>query len=201
MTSPKPKVAVVVPSGDLVHSRFMVCLVSLFQYSQDKFDLVIINSRSSLIGTGRQMGVDMAVQRGCEYVLFLDSDMVFPHTLLEELHAHQYPVVGATYVRRFLPTSWTHQEFKTPPYLGEGLRPVSRLPLGATLIYLPALKDWEKPYFRCTYPGDGTESGEDYYFCDHIKSDGHEVLLDAELSKRMGHIGVYVYTHHDLGDN
>lgn len=194
----KPKVGVVVPSGDMVHSKFMVCLVSLFQYSLDKFDMVIINPRSSLVATGRQMGVDIAVKRGCEYILFLDSDMVFPYTLLETLYNLNLDVVGATYVKRVLPTSWNHQELEGEPTLGRGLRPVSRLPLGATLINLKVFEGWEKPYFRCTYPGDGTEAGEDYYFCDEVWRRGEVVWLDADISKLLGHIGTYVHTYHDV---
>ena len=209
----KPKVGVVVPSGDHVHSKFMVNLVSLFQYSLDKFDMVIINPRSSLIGTGRQMGVDIAVKRGCEYVLFLDSDMVFPYTLLERLYERGEPVVGATYVKRILPTSWNHTELNGTPELGTGLREVSRLPLGATLIDLSVLESrtrdgadaqgaWQKPYFRCEYPQEGPEAGmergEDYYFCDEVRAKGGKVYLDADLSKSIGHIGTYVHTYHDL---
>jgi hypothetical protein len=195
----RPKVGVVVPSGDSVHSKFMVNLVSLFQYS---LDMVIINPRSSLIATGRQMGVDIAVKRGCEYVLFLDSDMVFPYTLLERLYERGEPVVGATYVKRILPTSWNHTELNGTPELGTGLREVSRLPLGATLIDLAVFDGRQKPYFRCEYPQEGPEAGmergEDYYFCDEVRANGGKVYLDADLSKSIGHIGTYVHTYHDL---
>lgn len=198
----KPKVGVVVPSGDHVHSRFLVCLVSLFQYSLDKFDLVIINPRSSLIATGRQMGIDIAVQRGCEYVLFLDSDMVFPYTLLDKLYERDERIVGCTYVKRVLPTEFTHKElledpYPEDPYLGSGLRQVARLPTGALLIDLAVFNGWERPYFRCTYE-DGSERGEDYYFCDTARDAGYPIWLDADLSKLIGHLGVYSHTVHDL---
>lgn len=194
----KPKVGVVVPSGDTVHSRFMICLVSLFQYSLDKFDLVIINPRSSLIATGRQMGIDIATQRGCDYVLFLDSDMVFPYTLLEKLYSTNERIVGCTYVKRVLPTEYTHKELDGA-YTNEGLRPVARLPAGALLIDLSIFKltQWARPYFRCTYE-DGTERGEDYYFCDTAREAGYPIWLDADLSKLVGHLGIYVHTHNDI---
>lgn len=193
----KPKVGVVVPSGDTVHSRFMICLVSLFQYSLDKFDLVIINPRSSLIATGRQMGIDIAAQRGCEYVLFLDSDMVFPYTLLEKLYERNERIVGCTYVKRLLPTEFTHKELDGEVELGTGLRQVGRLPTGALLIDLAVFNGWNRPYFRSTYE-DGMERGEDYYFCDTAREAGYPVWLDADLSKLIGHLGIYVYTHNDI---
>jgi glycosyltransferase involved in cell wall biosynthesis len=195
----KPKVGVVVPSGDTVHSRFMICLVSLFQYSESKFDLVIINPRSSLIATGRQMGIDIAVQRGCEYVLFLDSDMVFPYTLLEKLYERNERIVGCTYVKRLLPTEFTHKELDGAAKLGTGLRQASRLPTGALLIDLAVFNGWDRPYFRCCYE-DGMERGEDYYFCDTAREAGYPIWLDADLSKLVGHLGIYVHTHNDITD-
>lgn len=199
------KVGVVVPSGDYVHSRFMVSLVSLFQYSLGRgIELVIINPRSSLIGTGRQIGVDIAEQRGVDYVLFLDSDMIFPYNLLEELLKTGKDVVGCTYVKRVLPTSLNHAELDGgSPEVGKGLREVARLPAGALLIKITSalVKDLEKPYFRCTYPGDGTEVGEDFYFCDEIRKRGGSVWLHSDLSKWMGHLGVYSHTINDLGED
>lgn len=198
----RPKVGVVVPSGDHVHAKFMVAVVSLFQYSLDKFNMVIINPRSSLIATGRQLGIDIATRRGCDYVLFLDSDMVFPYNLLERLYDRAEPVVGASYVKRLLPTAWNHQETEGAPAGGSGLREVRRLPLGATLIDLSVFKDWQTPYFRCMYPQEGPEKGmemgEDYYFCDEVRRRGGKVWLDADLTKNIGHIGTYVHTYHDL---
>jgi glycosyltransferase involved in cell wall biosynthesis len=193
------KVAVVVPSDDFVHSRFMVCLVSLFQYSRDKgLDLVIINPRSSLIGTGRQIGADMALARNADYVLWLDSDMVFPYNLLEELLNTGKDVVGCTYVKRVHPTNLVHHELEGTPEVGHGVREVLRLPAGALLIKTSVFSKMEKPYFRCSYPGDGTEAGEDYWFCDRVRENGGAVWLHSELSKQIGHLGVYTYTIHDL---
>jgi choline kinase len=193
------KVAVVVPSDDFVHSRFMVCLVSLFQYSRDKgLDLVIINPRSSLIGTGRQIGADMALARNADYVLWLDSDMVFPYNLLEELLNTGKDVVGCTYVKRVHPTNLVHHELEGTPEVGHGVREVLRLPTGILLIKMSVFEGMEEPYFRMSYPGDGTETSEDFYFCDRVRELGGSVWLDADLSKHVGHLGTYTHTLEDL---
>lgn len=193
------KVGVIVPSGDTVHSRFMVSLVSLFQYSERLgLDLVILNPRSSLIGTGRQMGVDEALRRNVDYILFIDSDMTFPHVALMRLLSLGKDIVGATYVRRYLPTSLVHTELEGEPVVGDGVREVLRLPGGLLLIKASVFTNMQKPYFRCSYPGDGTEVGEDYYFCDEARKAGYLVWLDAGLSRSVGHLGIYTHTVHDL---
>lgn len=190
-----PKIGVVVPSGDTWQARFAVCLVSLIQYSSDKFEIVLINPRSSLIATGRQMGVDEAVRRRCDAILFLDSDMVFPHTLLEELYqSEHHGVVGASYVKRAPPVSWNHVELSGSPELGYGVREVRRLPLGATLIRADVFATMERPYFRCGYEN-GIEIGEDFYFCDQVRKLGGGVWMDAAASAKIGHLGSHTFTY------
>lgn len=199
-TQSNVKVGVVVPSGDTVHSRFMVALVSLFQYSLEQgLELVIINPRSSSVAQGRSIGVEMAKKRGVDYILFLDSDMIFPYTTLTGLLSRGKDVVGATYVKRLLPTSLNHHELNGhDPVVGDGLREVARLPTGVLLIKTSVFDDLEKPYFQMNYPGDGTEVPEDFYFSDRVREKGGSVWLDADLSKYIGHLGVYSHTIGDL---
>lgn len=198
-TKAKPRIGVVVPSGDQVHSRFMVCLVSLFQYSMDAgYELVILNPRSSLIATGRQMGVDMAREHQCEAILWIDSDMVFPYDTLHKLWKRDKDVVGCTYVKRLHPTQFVHAELdEEEPYLGKGLRKVSLLPTGLLLTKMSVFEDMPRPVFRCGYL-DGMEIGEDYYLSVKLEQKGIDRWLDADLSAKVGHLGTYIYTHHDL---
>lgn len=197
------KIGVVVPSGDTVHSRFMVALVSLFQYSLARgLELVIINPRSSSISQGRSIGVEIAQSRGVEYILFLDSDMIFPYTTLEGLLSRGKDVIGATYVKRMLPTSLNHHELDgASPEVGHGVREVSHLPTGILLIKMSVFDGWEKPYFRMHYPGDGTEIAEDFYFCDRVRAAGGSCWLDADLTKYIGHLGTYSHTIGDLPES
>lgn len=195
------RIAVVVPSGAQMEARFVVALVSLFQFSERSgHDLVIINPQSSLIATGRNIGVTEALKRNVDYILFLDSDMVFPHTLLESLLHTQRRVVGATYVKRHLPTQFVHHETddKQAPFLGEGVREVARLPTGAMLVKAEVFEAIGMPYFRCDYLEDGTELGEDYWFCDKVREAGYKVYLDADVSRAVGHLGVYAHTYLDI---
>lgn len=190
------KVGIVVPSGDMVHARFMVCLVSLVQWAQRVgVETLLINPRSSLIATGRQMGVDTAIKHGCTHILWLDSDMAFPHTALGLLLREEVPVVGATYVRRQHPATLVHRELGgVEPFVGDGVREVESLPSGCLLVETSVYSGMEKPYYRCQYE-DGREIGEDVWFC---RNAGVPILLHAGLSYAIGHLGSYTYTTGDI---
>lgn len=190
------KVGIVVPSGDMVHARFAVALCSLIQSATgDGIETVLINPRSALISTGRQMGVDAALKRNCSHILWLDSDMIFPHYTLDYLLEVEAEVIGATYVRRQLPATLTHRELNgIEPFVGNGVREVETLPSGVLLVETSVYEKMERPYYRCSYEN-GREIGEDVWFC---RNAGVPIYLHADLSKEVGHIGSYTHTVRDL---
>jgi hypothetical protein len=194
------KIGVVVPSGDQVHSRFMVCLVSLIQYSQRLgLECVLINPRSSLIATGRNMGVEEALKRKCTHILWLDSDMIFPHELLEMLLREGKEIIGCTYVQRKLPTRLLHKEIDPiEPFVGDGVREVETLPGGCLLVDTKVYATLDAPIYRCAYQN-GVEVGEDVWFSQRARARGTPIWLHADLSKRVGHLGTYIHTISDLG--
>lgn len=193
------KVAIVVPSGDMVHARFMVGLVSLTQFAKATgIETILINPRSALIATGRQMGVNAALERDVSHLLWLDSDMSVPPHALNYLLNDKKDVVGATYVRRQLPVTLTHRELNgIEPFVGKGVREVETLPSGCLLVAARVYGDLEKPYYRCSYE-DGREVGEDVNFCRAVRATGRSIWLDADLSQDIGHIGVHIYNPQEL---
>lgn len=194
----KLKVAIVVPSGDTVHAQFMISLVSLVQHSSRVgIETVIINPRSSLIATGRQLGVDAACGRECSHILWLDSDMVFPSRTLIDLLSEAKPIIGCTYVRRQLPATLVHRELGgIEPFVGNGVREVESLPSGCLLVET-SVYSGERPYYRCSYEN-GREIGEDVWFTRQARAAGHSIWLHADLSRAIGHIGSYIHTTGDL---
>jgi hypothetical protein len=189
----------VVPSGDMVHARFMVALTSAIQWAgRVGIETVLINPRSALIATGRQMGVEAALLRGCSHIWWLDSDMVFPPAALGVLFRTEEDVVGATYVRRQSPPTLTHRELNgAEPFVGKGVREVETLPSGCLLVAARVYGDLEKPYYRCSYE-DGREVGEDVNFCRAVRATGRSIWLDADLSQDIGHVGVHIYNSQEL---
>jgi hypothetical protein len=68
------KVAIIVPSGDMVHTDFAMCLTRLATASRGsglKMALMIINPKSSLIQKGRWTGVTEALAQGADKILLI----------------------------------------------------------------------------------------------------------------------------------
>ncbi|GAA0545674.1 glycosyltransferase involved in cell wall biosynthesis [Rhizomicrobium palustre] len=185
-----PKIAVAYPSGDMVHADFALALAGMC-LSVHPLDVTIINTKSSIVAEARNMAVENAREAGADYLLFLDSDMIFPQTTLYQLLVHQRDIVGAVYTKRVAPydllgTMLPDAAAPTP----EGLVEMLRLPTGCLLIKMSVFDVLPRPWFRFLVDEEnGGLLGEDYVFCDMARAAGYRLWADFSLSQQLGHIG------------
>lgn len=197
MSSPISKVAVCVPSADLIHAR---CWLSLLSLSAPAIELGFLNWRSCYVTEARNALVGMAKEWGADWLLFLDSDMTFPPDTLFRLLAWNKDIVGGTYVKRVPP----HEiicaadivDPETAKTVGNGLIEMKAMPTGCLLIRMSVFEKFKRPYFRMSYVDespenpDGKEIGEDINFCREARLKGFRIWCDVGLSRDLGHLGV-----------
>jgi hypothetical protein len=100
----KNKLAVLVPCRDMLHAGFSKCLVELVKLNtMNGLDTHVVYDASTVLLTQRARLAAEAQAIGAEYMLWLDSDMIFPATTALRLLAHNEPVVACNYIRRQLP--------------------------------------------------------------------------------------------------
>jgi len=189
-----PKVAICFPSGDMVHADFALALAGLCN-STPPLETPIVNNKSSIVAAARNDGVRRAKEMGCDHMLFLDSDMVFPRDTLHRLLLHRKDIVGATYTKRAPPFSLLGTALEERPTSdARGLTEMRRIPTGCLLIRLAVFDALSEPYFRfVTDESAGTIVGEDYVFCDRARAAGFRIWCDGALSLEIGHVGQRVY--------
>lgn len=187
------KVAIGVPSGDMIHADFAMSLVNLCLKSyQAGIHAAVINTKSSIVEIGRSEIVAAAKQIDADKLLFLDSDMTFPPDLLIRLLAREKPVIGCDAVRRRPPYSTviTGMDGKPLDHTGkEELVEVKGASCACQLIDVNVLRKLPEPPFLVTWSGKNF-LGEDYYFSNNIRKAGYKIYVDMPLSKKIGHIGV-----------
>ena len=194
-----PKVAVCIPSGDTVHKGFAMALAAMTYVCGPREEalavpIALVGVEGSLIVRNRCEAVDQAQKLGVDYVLFLDSDMVFPPATLRRLLSHEKDIVGATYVQREPPHLLLGEWMPGTVLTSDRLHEVLALPAGCLLIKLSVFEGMTRPYFRTpAFEAEGDFpahiQGEDYYFCQVARERGHQIWLDVGLSSQMGHIG------------
>lgn len=195
------KILIGIPSGGSSQDTFNICLRNLENYMhQRQYIVETIYQISPYIDWNREALAECAVERGYDYLFFLDNDMVFNSNILEELLKHDVDVVTTNYI--------TKEEYQTPRFMcidrennnvpttaeKEGLEQVYLAPTGTMLIKTSVFPKLEKMWFD-TIRDNGI--GEDFFFCLRCDDAGIPVYCDHTLSKQVGHRGAWTYTWQD----
>jgi choline kinase len=194
-------VSILVPTRDTVYSHFSYSLTNLMKTStQMGIDVHLFFNASTILINQREQLIDQAIQIKSDWVLWLDSDMVFPSTTLLRLLSHNQNIVACNYMKRSNPmksvafmdiSDW---ESWVPLQKQDELLTVEAIGMGCVLIKTEIFNQLKKPYFEYTYDNKTQDwLGEDFTLFKKINYLGYEVKVDTNLSNEIYHIGSYAF--------
>ena len=156
----------------------------------------------SLIYDAREGIAKFAIENDYDYVLYVDSDMVFGPDDLKKLISHDADIVSGLYVSRRGENNnicytdvVTRRRFpKRDPKLvhdtlDSGYSEISACGFGFCLIKCSVIKTMYKKYKALFEPFKGV--GEDIAFCVRAKRCGYKIFVDRDV--KLGHIGDCIY--------
>lgn len=193
------KIALCIPSNGDVKLGFAISLAQLFASPPKDAELAIITSSSSILPLSRTSLVDDARRWGADYILWLDTDHVFPPETPWQLLRRGLDVVGCNYPRRSRDAAPTAR-------IGPGLavvttqrdaerdkvQKVDGMGLGLCLMRASVFDRIERPWFVQT-----PDLGEDYYLFNKLREAGIELYVDHRASMAVGHISEHILTNAD----
>jgi hypothetical protein len=185
----------------MLHSAFSKCLVEMVKLNtMSNLETFVVYDASTVLLTQRERLALEAKKIGAEYMLWLDSDMVFPPTTALRLIAHQEPVVAANYVRRQLPAKGVAYkkigEWEKPlPFKSQNkLVDIEGIGMGCMLMKTDILDKIPQPWFEFKWtPESNDHLGEDMIFCQKIATAGYGIKVDTNLSMEMRHLGTWAF--------
>lgn len=205
-----------IPSGETWHRLFGMSLALTMGHMYgcgvkgfDGIEVKIDNARGSILSRSRERIVEHALSWKASHLLFLDSDMVFPFDTVSRLVSWRKWVVAANCATKMLPASPTARRANnkhggTPVFTdpdSSGLEKVWRVGTGVMMIDLKVFTKIKKPWFPITYrPEVNDYEGEDWAFCSALEKAGIALYVDHDLSKHVGHVGEFTYTHEYIGE-
>lgn len=154
------KVMICLPSGRSWEARTSTAVAGLCAFSCTQgLSIGIVNLEGSMITKQRNDLIAMALKHDPDYILFIDTDMVFPPDSLMRLLKHNKDIVGATYNKR-VPPFETLGTLSGPKPTEEdlrkgGLREAELLPTGFMLMKASIFKTLSWPWFFESYQWDG----------------------------------------------
>lgn len=183
-----PKVAICVPyyrqwEGDMGMAAFTLGL-----YTAAHAQMAMIGTRSCYVEDNRNGCVQYALSMNIDFdwLLWIDTDMVFPRDALVRLMAHDKDIVGAHYRQRTPPYRHTGvYKDRGVDLLAPGLHEMVQMPTGLLLTRFDIYRKMTYPWFK---PGLHSEPRDDIYFCRRAVEMGYGIWCDHDLTKEVVHI-------------
>lgn len=151
---------------------------------------------ATYVHVGREAFLEQAIRCQATHVLWLDTDMTFPPDAARRLVRHQRPIVACNCVMRDPRILFTAQREGRGILTGPdstGLEAADSVGMAVMLMRTDVVADLPRPWFRHGQTDAGVDIGEDRMFCRALRAAGHEILIDHDLSKEIGHIGQHTY--------
>jgi hypothetical protein len=208
------KIGILMPSRDIMFTRTAFCLAQMYGFTAmvltapGHADIKIYTTSGTYICQSRYTLAKDALADGCTHLFWVDADMDFPEDTLLRLLAHKEPIVAASYVQRVnphQPVTFKHLMPDGSPHVrlwteedSHGLEEVEAIGFGAVLVQAPVFQAIGPTCFDMQYTnanGDHHFIGEDVAFCNAARAAGYKVLIDHDVSKDIGHIGIMSFRH------
>lgn len=191
------KILIAIPCMDMIAMRFAQSLTTL-----KKVDNCVVSFLAgSLIYDARNKLAGYAIDIEADYVLWLDSDMVFQPNTLERMMAvlDEHPeidVLSGLYFRRghpFTPVAFDKLEinekgdceFEDMQSVPEGLSEIAGCGFGCVLMRTECLFDIAGKYGAVWFTPMGNV-GEDCAFCIRAREEGYKIYMDPSIE--LGHM-------------
>lgn len=202
------RILIAVPSMDMVSARFAQSLAMLEKVE----DTYVSFITSSLIYDSRNQFCEQAIKLEVDYILWLDSDIVFPPNtlkkLLSDIRDGDLDIVSGLYYRRgypYTPVLFSQLEkdsnnsatFKGVEEVPDSLFEVAGCGFGCVLMKTDVLFDIASQELNTWFSPMGN-IGEDCSFCLRARSYGYKIYCDPTI--KLGHMG-YIPITRDIYEN
>lgn len=198
----KVRVMIAIPSRDVWKSDFGVSFAVMLAATMTQLPFIemgVENAKGCSLAMNRIDLCQKAIDRGYDYVLFLDDDMRVPMCTLMMMLRRQVDIIGANCARREYPPAPTAKGFDgNLVYTREkstGIEKVLSVGTGIMMISTDVFNHIEKPWFM---EDPVKRVGEDVFFCRQAQAAGYDIFIDHDVSKDVLHVGEFEYGHHQM---
>jgi cellulose synthase/poly-beta-1,6-N-acetylglucosamine synthase-like glycosyltransferase len=201
-----PLIFIACPAYDKVWAETATCVINLTHSSF--YNVIVSFFRGGLIHRSRNTLAKVFLEHEAkpDYLLFVDSDMLFKADALEQLLLNHKDIVTGNAFSRAYPCKPVVGTFDMErpgrvihmlDYQKDALQPVDSCGMAFTLISRRALEQvGPRPFDFIFFPESDGELPEDSAFCWRAKQKGLQVWLDSRV--QIGHIGDVVFDERDF---
>ena len=205
------RLGICVPMYTVVPSSFVINFINRLaelQTNGRNYEVKIYIKTGTVIDRARNQLVKLALDDGCDYVMFIDADMLLPPNSIDELLDMNVGIASGLYFSKgkpYLPVARIKKEnSELHQYLDDfefnKVIKVAGAGRGCCLIKAEVFKNIEYPYFKFewkeTKDGEIYALAEDLYFCENALKKGYDTYLNTGIV--CEHFGTEVGVSHFL---
>lgn len=159
---PPPALALCIPSFDTWKADMSMGVTALVAYTVQMraARIAMCNQKASMITMARNDLVNRALEMNADWLLFIDSDLIFPQDAAIRMMKHDKDIVGATYNKRVPPYETLGKLKGARPSQQElakgGLWEADYLPGGFMMIKADVFRKTPWPWFYESFIRPGT---------------------------------------------
>lgn len=196
----KIKVDIGIPAGKSIDAGFVKTIFDRLSEWTNKYAITISIDTTIPIDLSRNRIVEMAKKQKCDYLFFIDSDVLIEEGQLERLMSHDKDVVTGIYNMKIppyyqLPRKRATEGLYTALELdGDQLVEIDGHGMGCALIKMSIFDKIPYPWFEFKYyekDGKWEQTSEDLMFCQKLQDAGIKIYCDPLV--QCAHIGTTVH--------
>ena len=186
------RIAVAIPHTGTLKAKTAVCLGNLLMHTtatllgEGLSEIRLLESDAGPLEWKRDNLARLALERGTDYLLWIDSDQTFEPDALVRLMAHDKPIIAGIYRSRHDGRVNAFGFDNQPIKRRSGIEQVAAVGFGFVLMKTQILKRIGHPWFATTIAPDGRlQRSEDIHFCNQARQAGFSIWVDHDLD--IGH--------------
>jgi glycosyltransferase involved in cell wall biosynthesis len=182
------KICIGIPTNRLIKPKTAQSVLDLISHS--KYDYkIIVSERGFNTSENRNYIAAQAVNNNCDYLFFVDDDMILPPDTLDRLLAHNKDIIGGIYKTKYEVQADVCEYFDNER---TGLFKVKALGTGCLLIKTEVFRKLPQPWFKYEWNQNGSiKRSHDWIFCEDARNAEYDVWADSTLE--IKHIGKKEY--------
>jgi 2-polyprenyl-3-methyl-5-hydroxy-6-metoxy-1,4-benzoquinol methylase len=155
------------------------------------YNVKIYMKVATVVDLARNELVNDAVKDGCDYILFLDSDIIMPSGAIDKLIDMNVNIASGLYFSKgkpYLPVARVlkgDKHFYLEDFEYNQIMDVAGVGMGICLIKTDIFKRISYPYFKLDWRNDIStgwyQVAEDLYFCDKAREAGYSIKLNTGI--------------------
>jgi hypothetical protein len=182
------KIAIGIPTNRLVKPKTAQSILRLVASSDYEFE-IIVSSKGFNTSENRNYIATKAVNSGCDYLFFVDDDMILPSETLDELLLLDKDIIGCVYKTKYEVQADVCEYFDDER---ADLLKVKAIGTGCLLIKCDVFRKLPQPWFKYEWNKNGSiKRSHDWIFCEDAINAGYDVWALRTLE--IGHIGQKTY--------